>query len=653
MAIAHDVIAGELDEDAAYTVPPYTKWRCPTIADSERSVAMWYKKFRFENYKGIKSLELMLDGDVTTLIGLNESGKTTILEAIFCFLYGAEDLAAIDPTLESLRDPEQWIPISQRGSFNGTISICAFVGLDEIDRLHFKRHMSDVFDLRLNKVPTELKITETYTFKASKLTLNRKVWSLDISGTTGKQRKPRSYGSSTREWQGAVLYLKTRLPRIWYFPNFLFELPERFELEGSSKAGNGELTDRDEFYKNTFERVIKQLDQDASLETHIIERIHSSERTDQRNLQSLLLDMSRKITTTVFDGWYRILGTKPAGQEVVIQHGSDSDSSAYLELKIRTDDGYFDLAERSLGFRWFFMFLFMTSFHEEARSTQKPLFLFDEPASNLHSSAQAELLKSFASLTERCHLVYSTHSHHMIDIRWLDLSYVVSNNALGNLQFDDYILNSGSSRTSISATRYRHFVSQNPTKLSYIQPVLDLLDYRPSTLEPIPDIVMVEGKIDFHLFRYMTDVIGMEPKLHFAPGTGAGSLDTLIRLYIAWAKNFIILLDSDKEGRDQKDRYERVFGVMVRGRIVSLGEVTGEASSITPERLLSDGDKERMVNAVNPESAGKSVTKKQLSNAIVELLASGRSIQIDARTKAQITVALENFQRRLESLGES
>jgi len=26
---------------------------------------------------------------VTTLIGLNESGKTTILEAIFCFSYGA------------------------------------------------------------------------------------------------------------------------------------------------------------------------------------------------------------------------------------------------------------------------------------------------------------------------------------------------------------------------------------------------------------------------------------------------------------------------------------------------------------------------------------------------------------------------------------
>jgi recombinational DNA repair ATPase RecF len=49
-----------------------------------------YKQFTFENFKGIEKMTLSLDGDVTTLIGLNESGKITILEAIFCFSYGQE-----------------------------------------------------------------------------------------------------------------------------------------------------------------------------------------------------------------------------------------------------------------------------------------------------------------------------------------------------------------------------------------------------------------------------------------------------------------------------------------------------------------------------------------------------------------------------------
>ena len=85
------------------------------------------------------------------------------------------------------------------------------------------------------------------------------------------------------------------------------------------------------------------------------------------------------------------------------------------------------------------MFLLMTSFHGLDDDGPKSLFLLDEPASNLHSTAQAELLKSFRSLVEKCDLVYTTHSHHLIDVRWLDGAYVVKNAALGSLDFADYV----------------------------------------------------------------------------------------------------------------------------------------------------------------------------------------------------------------------
>lgn len=76
---------------------------------------MHYKHFRFKNFKGIDEMTLELAGDVTTLIGPNESGKTTILEAIFCFSYGAEDLEVNNPEMASLRVRDRWIPISRRG----------------------------------------------------------------------------------------------------------------------------------------------------------------------------------------------------------------------------------------------------------------------------------------------------------------------------------------------------------------------------------------------------------------------------------------------------------------------------------------------------------------------------------------------------------
>ena len=130
--------------------------------------ALRYKEFRFENFKGIEKLTLPLDGGVSTLIGLNESGKTTILEAIFCFSYGAEDLEFINPGMASLRDPERWIPISERANFNGAITITAVVVLDLSDRTELRKYMQSTFNLTLSSTPNEVIITEKYNFKNSR-----------------------------------------------------------------------------------------------------------------------------------------------------------------------------------------------------------------------------------------------------------------------------------------------------------------------------------------------------------------------------------------------------------------------------------------------------------------------------------------------------
>src|SRR5690554_5189679 len=46
---------------------------------------MKYTKFKIRNYKAIEELTIDLTSNVIPLIGLNESGKTTILQAILAF----------------------------------------------------------------------------------------------------------------------------------------------------------------------------------------------------------------------------------------------------------------------------------------------------------------------------------------------------------------------------------------------------------------------------------------------------------------------------------------------------------------------------------------------------------------------------------------
>ncbi|MDT5016826.1 MAG: hypothetical protein QOD39_2986, partial [Mycobacterium sp.] len=135
-------------------------------------------------------------------------------------------------------------------------------------------------------------------------------------------------------------------------------------------------------------------------------------------------------------------------------------------------------------------------FHGDATSNRRALFLLDEPASNLHSSAQAQLLRSFERLLDRCTLIYTTHSHHLINLNWLDSALAVQNAALGSFDLDEYMSVRMSADTSISAIPYRQFVNDHPNQQSYFQPVLDLLEYKPSPLDPTPEVVLVEGKSD-------------------------------------------------------------------------------------------------------------------------------------------------------------
>ena len=86
-------------------------------------------KIEAQNFKGIEHIELNLDNapfnNVFTLVGINESGKTTILEAINSFEYNEENnLSLISNAI--LPSKEKIIPIKDKINFNGSIKI-AFI----------------------------------------------------------------------------------------------------------------------------------------------------------------------------------------------------------------------------------------------------------------------------------------------------------------------------------------------------------------------------------------------------------------------------------------------------------------------------------------------------------------------------------------------
>ena len=188
---------------------------------------MKFTYFKFENFKGIAKETLDLaknpDSKVFTLVGLNESGKTTILEAINYFAYKKESLLALDLDSYEVDDIHSLIPINKRDNFNGFITIEAGLEFEDEDITAIKKHFWTK-NIGLTKWSKKISFTQKYFFKNSIHTkeFDKKHWEYKFEGTVGKSAR------TIRQLNNAQAILvfdiiKERIPSILYFPNFFFD----------------------------------------------------------------------------------------------------------------------------------------------------------------------------------------------------------------------------------------------------------------------------------------------------------------------------------------------------------------------------------------------------------------------------------------------
>jgi hypothetical protein len=158
----------------------------------------------------------------------------------------------------------------------------------------------------------------------------------------------------------------------------------------------------------------------------------------------------------------------------------------------------------------------------------------------------------------------------------------------------------------------------------------------------------MEGKNDFYTLKYFKDTI-LKNNSNFSviPSTGAGNLDTLISLYIGWGKNFIILLDSDKEGQKQKDRYIKVYGEYIEYQVFTLGDIDSSWYNFKMEDLFSMTDRDSLQLSKYPET--KNYKKTFFNRTIQEYLINKEVFEFDEVTTGNFQKVLEFFQTQLRS----
>jgi 5S rRNA maturation endonuclease (ribonuclease M5) len=601
---------------------------------------MRYTYFDIKHFKGIDHVRLDIArtprARVCTLVGLNESGKTTILDAINLLTY-RENLLALDLPGYSEQDIHDLVPIAKRSNFNGKIVIEVGIALEEADVEQIKSILKKDHGITLSSISDNFNIRQSYSFKASRVEANQPTinWSIKLRGRNSSQK--RSGDLEKEDWQKAVTSIKGLLPRIVYFPNFLFEFPDKIYLENPPSEA-----DKHTFYRTILQDILDAIGENTNLNDHVLARLKSQEEFEKRNLDSVLLKMGGHITRSVFSNWDRIFKRPSQGKEIVVTAATDNRGASYLQLRLKQNNEYYEISERSLGFRWFFSYLLLTQYRGFRKAEPRSIvFLLDEPASNLHPSAQAQLLGSFTALPTGCDLVYTTHSHHMINPDWLEGAYVVRNEGIDYSTSDeDYT----SHRTLITLHKYRKFAAEHPNQSTYFQPILDVLDYSPAKLENVPDVIMLEGKNDFYVLRFIQNIL-KRPLINFMPGGGAGSLSPMIRIYLSWGRNFIVLLDSDTEGEQQRKRYIDEFGPILQNKIMTLGDVDSTWKGKGMEELFDKRDRLTIQNSCYPESG--SFNKTHFARAIQELIVTQKAVTLAQTTEDTFLRLYSELERRI------
>ena len=555
-------------------------------------------KITIENYKGIEEIDIYFDSNlrIKTFVGLNESGKTTILEAMSI-------LSKLD--FDDENKINDMVPKNKKSNFTGEIKVRLLLKLEESDKKFIKDKISEEpGNLEFCSADDYMVYGNFFIFEAGdyRFKFNIEVMNIIVKkGVSGTKEYKLSKIEEDLNEKIFKALREERCPEFLFFRSLSNTIPNRIYLDENSDKNNYENKIYLEVIKSLFDICEPNVPFDI-----IKQRIKEKDNSVQKEkLSSTINKIEAELQDKVIRDWEKIFGNN-LNAKIKIECDVSDDGEPYISVGLKQGDNTFKISERSDGFNWFFTFLSFVYFKSESikNKGKELVFLLDEPAKNLHSSAQSKLLERFNKMienNERSTIIYSTHSQYLIDPKLLLNTYVVKNQAITDYGTDDL-----SKDVNIEIKKYSEFVGNNKTKNTHFQPILDALNYRPSKLEIQKKVLMVEGKNDYYTLKYLFENylnIDISEAFGIVPGTSSSNLTQLIQICIAWGVEFLILLDDDKAGRESKEKYINEFGEEIESKIILISDAIskGGNNKLAMESLFDDTEQLRIIKTIYPK----------------------------------------------------
>lgn len=506
-----------------------------------------------------KPQTIKFDEKITTLVGMNESGKTAFLEALAKVNYFVDDPKFKFDLVPDY--PRKELKAFQKEGKDIEVVRCKF----KIGKNLLQKIKEDVGEKTFNIEEFEFGVKygggrtysgiiaseeefikhalDEYSFEKDvkdKLKGLKKLNQIsvivgEIEDDSAKKALQTIYDKiikNSYEWDNRVegyvanTWLKPNLPKFWYYDEY-YNLPSRINLSEFDEKSTEESTQTAKALFEMAEINIKEI----------------LEKSDFERFKAELESTSIHITEQIFKYWSTNQNLDIKFDIDVKEYTKSNQKFADKILDVRIFNNRYKmslpLAKRSKGFNWFFSFIIWFG-KIQADKKSNYILLLDEPGLNLHASAQSDLMKYIEDLAKDYQLVYTTHSPFMIDSDHLERVRTVFESDDGSL---------------ISET----IQEKDPKTLFPLQAALgyDIAQ----NLFISKNNLLVEGPSDLIYLTTISSILesekreGLKNNVTIVPVGGLDKVATFISLLAASKLNLACLLDNftDIKGRQKVD----------------------------------------------------------------------------------------------------
>lgn len=485
--------------------------------------------FQIQNFKSIINTgecKISEIDNVVILAGQNESGKSSVLEALNFFANGPSD---------------KFEKFEKRQGTDMTSVKCTFL-IGESDMEYLEGEFEDYEEIK------------KFLKKKKEVSLFRKFEDKEDSG----------------------LYIDESF--FEDFPEFEDEKDTEEDTEEATTTPQTSVTnDRDSLIKNLTEAITKVIptvslynsfedllpseiavsDLKNSKVVKDFEKVFDVDLakiikiTDPRSREDKREELEKKATDDFKNSWSQKISNIDTKYRFVLNFNDAGPKTVTFMIKGEGEEGKrLYLEQKSMGFRWFSAFhlrlralMKESEDHDYKENDNNILILIDEPGQNLHDTAQKDVKKILDETAEKgIQIFYSTHNPNLIgnvntnEIEYTRIRIATNHPKQGTKVFNVPQFIARKDGGSIDA-------------LSPIRTAMGL-NSAGTIFDKNKLNVVVEGITDNYYLTAFRELLKKDERLHFIPVCGVDNVKSMVGLLIGWGVDYKAVFDDDpKQGR--------------------------------------------------------------------------------------------------------